>query len=142
MTREAIYQAVFDKIKTASDFVTASRRLRHWQDVAITDQPALFMAQRSESVQMRPGLNPVRTLRVDVYLYARTNDPDVAPGQILNPLLDAVLATLATPDDLITNKLTLGGLVQHCWVEGSIETDEGVLGDQGVCIVPVVILIA
>ena len=139
MTRETIYSALFDKIGAAAPFVTASRRLRHWQDVGPSEQPALFMAQRNEVVEMKPGMNPVTTLHVDVYLYARTNNPDKSPGQILNPLLDAVVATLGTPDSPTTNKLTLGGLVQHCWIEGTIETDEGVLGDQGVVIVPVAI---
>lgn len=142
MTREPIYAALFAKLVASASFSKASRRLMHWQDVALADQPALFMAQKREIVETRPGMPPVTTLLVDVYLYARTADPDQAPGQILNPLLDAVVATLATPDNVMTNKLTLGGLVLHCWIEGTIETDEGVLGDQGVCIVPIAMKVA
>ena len=47
-----------------------------------------------------------------------------------------MIATLAP--DPITNKCTLDGLVQHAWVEGTIETDEGLLGEQGFAMIPIV----
>lgn len=140
-SRETIYAALFAKLSGLAGFTTKSRKLKHWADTAPSEQPALFVIQRTESVQTVPGLNPVLELRVDIYLYAHTRgDPSKAPSEILNPLLDAVAAALAP--DVITNKQTLGGLVQHAWIEGSIETDEGVLGDQGVVIVPVIIKVA
>jgi hypothetical protein len=37
--------------------------------------------------------------------------------------------------------LTLGGLVNYCRIEGDIETDEGLLGEQAVAIIPVSILV-
>ena len=87
MNRELIYSKFFDLVKGVADFKTASRRLKHWSDVAPAQQPALFVSQRTE----------------------------------------------------INNKQTLGGLVAHAWIDGVIETDEGVLGDQAVAIIPVVI---
>ena len=140
MDREAIYSALFAKLRTAAVFQTASRRLKHWSDVSPADQPALFQSQRRETANTLPGLNTIWELRVDVYLYARAPDQENPPAQILNPLLDALAATLAP--DPITNKQRLGGLVEHVWIEGEIETDEGVLGDQGVCIVPLVLKVS
>ncbi|WP_374335584.1 hypothetical protein [Leeia sp.] len=138
MNREAIYSALFARLTTVPGLVVCSRRLRHWTDVRAAEQPALFMAQGSE--QAVPG-DPVRglptqwTLQVDVYLYART-DGGLAPGTVMNPLLDALEAALK-PDNAMQRCQTLGGLVEHCWIEGELETDEGTLGDQAVCIVPV-----
>lgn len=138
MNRELIFSTLFERFRGIDGFVTISRRLKHWDDVPVTEQPALFQTQKSEVVSTVPGLNQVSDLQVDVYLYARTSgDPSSSPATILNPLVDAIFTALKP--DPISNKQTLGGLVQHCWIEGSIETDEGVLGDQGVAIIPIVI---
>ena len=141
MNREQIYSALFAKLQAVDGFVTVSRRLRHWDDVPQAEQPALFQAQKRESVSTEPGLNPVWLLSLDLYIYARTGeDRGESPASAINPLVDAVLSTLAPHP--ITNKQTLGGLVQHAWVEGAIETDEGVLGEQGVAIIPIIIKVA
>lgn len=143
MNREAIYSALFAKFSALTTggtpaFKTASRRLKHWSDTPPTDQPALFQAQGTEVPTNTPGLNQAWELHATLYLYAHTQaDPAKAPAEILNPLIDAVVAALAP--DPITNKCTLGGLVQHAWIEGAIETDEGVLGDQAVAVIPLVI---
>lgn len=136
MTREPIYAALYAKIAAATGFKTISRRLRHWDDVPQSDQPALFMAQKNETASTTPGMPSVWILSVDIYIYAHTQgDKSIAPGTILNPLLDAVVAAMAP--EAVSGKQTLGGLVQHAWIDGSIETDEGVLGDQAVCIIPI-----
>lgn len=141
MTREPIYAALFAKLQAVDGFVTVSRRLKHWADVPPVEQPALFMAQKRETVTTTPGLNPVWVFSVDVYLYAHTQgDANLSPGAILNPLIDSITAALAP--EVVSNKQTLGGLVQHAWIDGSIETDEGVLGEQGVAIIPVTIKVA
>ena len=142
--REAIWSALFAKLQTVSGIVTFSRRLKLWSDVAIADQPALFLTERYEDVNVaphmavnRPGLNSLSVITADCYLYANTDtDPSIAPSTILNPLVDAVFAALA-PDNVVSNKQTLGGLVSHCWIEGRITTDEGVLHPQGVVIIPI-----
>lgn len=140
MSREAIHAALFRLVSGAANFVTVSRRLRHWGDVAAAEQPALFQIQKSETAKQRRGLPPLWTLSVDLFLYAHAPDELIPPSTVLNPLLDAVEAALAPdPIDLVQ---TLGGLVSHCWIDGKIETDEGVLGGQAVAIVPVAILAA
>jgi hypothetical protein len=135
VTREPIYAALFAKLAAAANFTTASRRLKHWSETPTADQPALFMAQRSEHANPRPpGLPTVWDLHVDAYVYVTTTDKSIAPGTLLNPLLDALVASIA-PD--YSGKQTLGGLVQHCWIEGDIKTDEGTLGDLAVAIIPI-----
>ena len=139
MTRERIYAALFALVAGAADFVTVSRRLRHWTDVGAAEQPALFQIQKSETAEERAKLPAKWRAAVDLYLYAQAPDELTAPATVTNPLIDAVEAALAP--DPVTNVQSLGGLVAHCWIAGKIQTDEGVLGGQAVAIVPVEILV-
>jgi hypothetical protein len=141
MTRETIYAALFAKVSAISGLVTASRRLRHWSDVKSSEQPALFQIQKTEDPTQKRGLPTVWNLDADLYLYVHSGkDHSAIPSTQLNRFLDAIEAALA-PTDPVTNAQTLGGLVSHCWISGRIETDEGVLGDQAVAIIPVAILV-
>ena len=136
MIREPIYQALFAKLSASASFNTSSRRFKLFADVAPVDQPALFLIQRGESIHTTPGMPPVSIMSCDVALYVNTRgDNSVAPATVLNPLIDAVLAALAA--DPVSNKQTLGGLVQHAWVEGEIQTDEGLLQEQGYALIPI-----
>ena len=143
MTREPIAVALFTKLQGVAQFATASRRLKTWQDVTPADQPALFLASRTElATWQAPGLGVIWQIFFDAYVYVNTGtDQTIAPSTVMNPLLDAIEQVLL-PDNLITNKQTLGGLVQHCWIEGRIDTDEGLLGSQGVAIIPIVVKVA
>jgi len=141
INREPIYAALFGLIEAAADFAVADRRLRHWSDVAPAEQPALFMAQKTELAKVNTlGAPTVWTLSVDLYVYAHSSDPYLAPATVLNPLLDAVEAALAPSATTGIQDLGLPAQVQHAYISGKIETDEGVLGDQAVAIVPVEIL--
>jgi hypothetical protein len=82
----------------------------------------------------------VWTLLVDLYVYAHASDPYVAPATVLNPLIDAVEAALAPLAATGVQDLGVPGMVQHAYIAGKIETDEGVLRDQAVAIIPVEIL--
>jgi hypothetical protein len=138
MIREPIYAALFALAAGAANFVTASRRLRHWSDVGAAEQPALFMIQKSENAEERRPLPVKWRASVDLYLYVHAPDELTSPATVLNPLLDAVEAALAP--DPVSHVQSLGGLVSHCWIAGRVQTDEGVLGGQAVAIVPVEIL--
>jgi hypothetical protein len=141
INREPIYAALFGLIESAADFAVVDRRLRHWSDVAPAEQPALFMAQKTELASIKTlGASTVWTLAVDLYVYAHSSDPYLAPATVLNPLIDAVEAALAPSAATGIQDLGLPGQVQHAYISGKIETDEGVLGDQAVAIVPVEIL--
>ncbi len=139
MTREPIYEALFALLAGAAGFTTASRRLRHWSDVAAAEQPALFLAQKSETAELKRGLPAKWTCDVDAYVYCHAPDELTAPTTVLNPLLDAIEAALAPQPggDVAANAQTLGGLAYQAWINGKIETDEGTLGGQSVAIVPI-----
>jgi hypothetical protein len=141
ISREPIYAALFGLLETAADFAVVDRRLRHWSDVSPPEQPALFMAQKTELASVKTlGAPTVWTLAVDLYLYVHSSDPYLAPATVLNPLLDAVEAALAPSATTGLQDLGLPATVQHAYISGKIETDEGVLGDQAVAIVPIEIL--
>jgi hypothetical protein len=142
MTREPLYAALFALLAGAASFVTASRRLRHWDQVGPAEQPALFMVQKRETAKESEGSPTVWRAEIDVYLYCQAPDDETAPATVLNPLLDAIEAALLPGGaDLTRGTQTLGGLVRHCWIAGGIETDEGALGGQAVAIIPVEILV-
>ena len=141
IAREPIYAALFDLAAAAAGFATAERRLRHWSDVAPAEQPALFMTQKSEIAAVKTlGAPTVWTLLVELYLYAHSSDPHLSPATVLNPLVDAVEASLAPAATTGLQDLGLPSMVQHAVIAGKIETEEGVLGDQAIAIIPIEIL--
>jgi hypothetical protein len=145
--RERIYGALWDRARMAASFATAARRLRHWSDVAPAEQPALFMAEKGALTTAaggprQPGLPVTYILYADFYLYAHAGDPYTAPAMVLNPLLDALERALGPLPATGVQQLGLPEMVAHAYISGRIETDEGVLGDQAVAVVPVEILCA
>jgi len=140
MSRDAVFAALFSLLQALPGAVTVSRRLRMWSDVDQTEQPAVFLASGAQVPTQSPAGHPaVWRLSASVYLYAKTSDPNIAPSTILNDLLDALEGVLAP--GFPGQKQTLGGLCQHCWISGQVETDEGILGDQAMAIVPIEILL-
>lgn len=137
MNRESIYSALFDKVKTIAGLKTASRKLLHWNDVPINEQPALFQIQISETPTQEKGFPTVWELNVKFYLYV--NSQTGYPSLLLNQYIDKIEEALKPNSQGFQE---LGGLVSHCWISGGIETDEGVLGDQAVAIIPINIKIA
>jgi hypothetical protein len=141
LNREAIYAGLFAQLAAVPGFVTCSRILKHWTDVPSGNQPALFFAQGKETAVTVTGQPTKWELRPSVYLYAST-DGLTPPGTILNPLLDAVTNILNARSPV--NGVSLLGLtvpgVVWSRVDGTVETDEGTLGNLAVAIVPVLIL--
>lgn len=138
--REQIYQALFDLLKTDAAIKTTSRRLRHWSEVAPTDQPALFLSQKNEMAAVKTRVPTIWTLNLDLWLYVRSGgDNDSPPSAYFNPIIDRIVEKLMPPEHL--GEQTLGGLVERCRIEGPIETDEGVLGDQAVVVIPVTLFV-
>jgi hypothetical protein len=141
IVREMVYAALWALGAGAARFTSANRRLRHWADLAPAEQPALFMSEKGGHAAIkRLGAPIVWTLFAEFYVYAHSSDPYLAPGTILNPLLDALEAALAPAPTTGIQNLGLPDMVQHAYIAGRIETDEGVLGDQAIAIVPVEIL--
>jgi hypothetical protein len=141
INRETIYAALWALGTSAARFASANRRLRHWSDVPAAEQPALFMSEKGGHAAIkRLGAPIVWTLYAEFYIYVHSSDPYLAPGTILNPLIDALEAALAPTPTTGIQDLGMPQMVQHAYIAGKIETDEGVLGDQAIAIVPVEIM--
>jgi hypothetical protein len=147
--REAIYLALLEKLKTAADFQTVGRKAVLPPELQPEQMPALFLVQTRQIAVPQPRGLPARwTLECDLLLYvyngSTTYEPvgkeSVVPVTELNNLLDAVDAALAP--DPATGVQTLDGLVSHCWIEGEVQTDEGLLNPQAMALVPVKILVS
>ena len=144
MNREAIFSTLFELVWDDAVFKNAkatARILRHWSDVPPEERPALFQAQGGQTVMATAanGLPSKWMLAVTLYVYVST-DGVRSPGEILNPILDAITDKLM-PNPMGTPQ-TLGGLVEWARIEGTIETSEGTLGTDEVAIIPVRILTA
>lgn len=138
-TREAIYAALFGAVGLAAGFNTKGRRYIPWSEIAPELQPALFQVQRKEAPHQITNLPASWKLDVDLIIYVNTaGDLTIAPSTLLNPILDAVTSLFDA--GVPGNKQTLGGLVHIARISGTIETDEGVLGDQAFALVPIEII--
>ena len=138
-SREPIYSALFSLLQRIPGVQTTSRKLKHWADVE--DFPAIFQNQKSElAAKSGRGVQTVWTLSCDIYVYVRVS-ADRLTSTELNEVLDHIQGALAAPEP-ISNKQTLGGLVEDCWINGQIITDEGALGEIGVAIIPVQIIVS
>ena len=139
--RETIYAALWSLGAGCGQFTSANRRLRHWADVAPIEQPALFMSEKGGLAVVKSlGAPIVWTLYADFYIYVHSSDPYLAPGTILNPLLDGLERALAPSPATGVQNLGLPAMVSHAYIAGKVETDEGVLGNQAIAIIPVEIV--
>ena len=155
MTRETIYAALFAKVLLLRDqatqpipagkFRTVERRLRHWNDVPAEECPYIGQVQVSEVKRQARGQPPCWSFMLNWYVYVATQaqvTPGVIPAQLLNPLIDALEGVVAPDSKGRQDQVcTLGGLVSHCWIAGTIETSEGLLDDLEVAIIPIEILV-
>lgn len=138
-TREAVYAALFAKLQTLPGIVTVSRRLQNVQDVQPESFPAAFQLQGEQQSRYSGNTPSVFTWKADWLLYAHSDDPTVPPSTQLNTLIDAACALLDPPPG--QNKQSLGGLVEYCAIDGSIQVFEGVLSDRAVAILPISIVL-
>lgn len=138
MSREAIHAALFALFDDITEIQTKSRKLLHWNDVPPTKRPALFQAQSKQTVlpTQANGLPSRWYYDVLLYVYVSTAGEE-GPGQVLNPLLDKIVAKL---DPTPFGPQRLGGLVEWVRIEGAISTMEGTLGNDEVAEIPVRIL--
>ena len=137
-TREQAYGELFALLQTVNQFVTCTRRLKHWTDVSAEDQPAIFLKVGGETRSNTDRRLPARKfLSAEVWVYVNTEEGDAGP--VINPLLDQIDSVLDVP--MGCDELTLNGPVAHCWIEGNTQIFEGDLGSTAVAIVPVQMLL-
>jgi hypothetical protein len=156
-TRESVMTALLALAATATSFATVTRQIvlipgAPTPSVATPPaQPALLLLEDHE-MTARPnhGGPPKRTWFVQLWLWCQIPDgatPGVPDGAtlgatLINNLIEAVETALA-PDNAQLGVLTLGGLVQRCWIEGATIKISGDADPNGQCfaIIPISILV-
>ena len=140
-TFEQVYAALFALSTSVPGLTTTSRRLKNAQDVAPADSPALYQVQGQQKALYKPN-DPgiIWDITATWIIVVIDNDPTQPITPVLNPIMDAITAALAPLPSQPRN--TLGGLVESCAIEGSVEIYEGVLGDRAIAVVPIRLLLA
>ena len=147
--REMIWLALYQHLKMAvgSSFTTISRRHVMPPKLMPEQQPALFVIQMKERREAMEGLPTTLTLEGFLILYVPApmsedtlEDEQDLTATTFNRFFKAIDDAFV-PDNPTRRTFTLGGLVQHCWIEGDVEQDPGIFTTQGAAIIPVKILV-
>lgn len=140
-SRESVYEALFAQIMELNKFTTVSRKLRMWDQVPTEEQPYLGISQAQETADIITGCPAAWVWKLDLYVYVKAQGEQVV-STMLNELLDELCAKINYMHPVTgKNDLGLPGIVEYCRIQGTIETDEGTLGDQACAIVPVLIYV-
>jgi hypothetical protein len=149
-TREQIITALFNKLTPLAPgtFVTVQRGLvlPGGTGFLTLTQPILCLYKPpadTENFFRTRGLPAKREWEYWIVMYCKTPQPGVvAWDTIFDPLADAVEDALA-PDTLPENRLTLGGLVDDCRLDGKALIGNGDTDSkgQGVGMFPVKIIV-
>ncbi len=139
MTREQVMQALLAHVTPPGIFKTTGRRLIYWTEVKA--QPALFVRHVGDRyLRTATGMPPRVITQAEIWIYSQgAVDPNLSPDTAIDNLVDAIERWMAPPP--IKEAQTLGGLVQHAWIEGPIEIHQGVLDVQAIAVIPVDILV-
>lgn len=147
--REPIYVALWNLIADdsgiKSQFVTTGRYLIPITDLPTDKLPALFQIEHGEAwVRKGKGIPAIRTLHCSIVMYAYSADQDQSyPSTLLNNMMDVLDSLLENPGNP-GNAQTLGGLVEHVYLEGEVKIIEGQLGtgeNASVLVAPITMLI-
>ena len=141
MTRETAFVALFGLLSTLKGgaFKLVDRKLQPLEAVNDVDLPALFLTVGNQQVKAQPGFPARRTLGARVFVYVASNDAAVSSGIALNNLIDAVETALLPRPTAVQQ--TLGGVVSHAWIEGTINVYEAIKTQRAAAAIPVNILL-
>lgn len=126
-------------------FITRSRRIKLFNEVDVTAQPALFQVEHDEQVDQVSNLPYKQVWAASWVCYQATGfDPNAEPTIENNLILDALQAALAPkPADpgFSSKRNTLMGRVHHCYIGGEVFKDPGDIDNQGMIVLPIKILV-
>lgn len=147
-TREEQFTALFNLLVSAKppaalggEWVETDRVLKMWDDCPAANQPALYLHQGPQhATQPTLALNKWE-LTATVWIYWRLDKAadGVKPATIVNGLIDAIDSAISgpRPGDL----QTLGGLVYHASINGTVVFDDGLIDNQGVMLIPISLMV-
>ena len=142
LQRSTVLQALFNLVSASAAYETASRRLVPWTEKV--SQPAIFQRFVGEETQPLEGFGQpqLKTLHVEIWIYAKQQGPDSYPEDVFTPLLDALDTALAANTQFDGRQdLGMPDVVHHVWRQGEATYSSGEMGDQIVCHVPLRVLV-
>jgi hypothetical protein len=154
VSREIVMEAIFAKINAmtfgsqingASTWLYTSRRLKLWNAVDPTQQPACFLVTHQETDEYRGLGLERRRLNLMCWCYSRSGDANAVPPNLGQTDLDTMMESFeqafgpAAVDNFSTNQCTLGGLVYFVRIEGKVFKDPGDIDGQTLLLVPLLV---
>lgn len=140
LDREAVMVALFDKLKAGITGLTTpiSRRLRPWEDMQGSEMPAMYVSQGNQIGDNSAGLPLKVIMGAKVRIYTFESDPEKVPSTQINGFINQITNVLDI--GRVQGRQRLGTLVENVWLDGNIDTDEGLLFDTSVAILTIKIL--
>lgn len=125
-------------------FLSVARGAAQAQDIGKGLQPALRLFKPPGIAEKwSPGtkIPAVRTWEYGLLIYCRS-DKSTVWETVANPLIEAVEGILA-PDNVAENRLSLGGLVWDCRLDGEALVGQGDIDadSQGVVWLPLIVIV-
>jgi len=147
-TRNQVFTGLFNLLKTipaptGAPWQVFSQSLVSFDDIPA--QPALYLHRGIQIAEQNKAYGVTRwQWRVWLFIYYRvegfTPATDTSyPDQLTDQFLDNLEQLFQVEPNAGT--FTLGGLVHHCWIDGSIFTENGLIDGQAFIIVPLSILV-
>ena len=126
-------------------FVTVSRRIRLFSDVAAQQQPACFQTEWATDEAQVTNQPYKTTIMAAWTIFQGIAKDKKALGTVENNLIingcRKALAPQPGDPGYLDKRNTLGGLVHHCFISGRIFKDPGDIDDQGMIVIPIKLLV-
>lgn len=146
LSSEDAYAASFALLQTLSvanggNFKNVSRRLRHVEDVDLSQMPAVYQLQRTRGMDKSTfqGI-AVWSLVAHWYIYVAAPNMEAPTTPLLNPRVDEVLALLPSDPEQAA-KVTVNGNAVILMLDGPAEFFEGLLDVKSVARIPIRIIL-
>jgi hypothetical protein len=148
-TRNAIFSALLAKLQTIQFPPTVgqptlySQRFIPWE--SCTQQPAVMLLEGAQKATEKVFGQKQWRMSAVVLVYYRTGPAmdGPIPAQQINDILDAFESALQG-QPRTAGRQTLGGLVTHAYIDGTVAYDDGTTDQsyQAVLMVPITIVVA
>jgi len=129
----------------AGRFVTKTRRIKLFYEVAAELQPWCGQAEQGTTEQQTSGMPYKSILEATWIIYQCVAKDPNAKAVIENNLIIGgvrkALAPLPSDPGFMDKRNTLDGLVYHCFIGGRIFKDPGDIDGQGMITIPIKLLV-
>lgn len=140
-----VFSAPINGYSTWANVIGEKRRLKMFNKIDPTMQPALYITQHRESYENRGmGTPATRIMFVQLWAFAPTADEDIDGDDLLDIMTDGIESVMDNPDNALQNELTFGGLCAYCKIDqrsGLYIRDPGDIDGQALLVLPLRIML-